>query len=128
MATQHSFYVVYTSLARQGSAYPRRSAMADILPQSTIRQILVEFWECYLTINLCEVAICTEIGITPAGFYNLQTKEAYYDYQTDLSQRLKDFFEEYKGQGKEVQNKMTRPKVIQLLLKHVERSRVSLSV
>ena len=128
MATQHNFYVVYTSLARQGSAYPRRSAMADILPQSTIRQILVEFWECYLTINLCEVAICTEIGITPAGFYNLQTKEAYYDYQTDLSQRLKDFFDEYKGRGKEVQNKMTRPKVIQLLLKHVERSRVSLPV
>lgn len=112
-------------LARKGSgAYPGRSAIADIIPQSSIRQTLVGFWEFYLTINLCEVAICKEVGITPAGFYNLQTKETYYGYQTDLSQRLQRFFQKYKGQGKEAQNKMTRLKVMQLLLTHAERSRV----
>lgn len=122
IATQHDVYVVYTSLARKGSdVYPRRSAIADILPQSSIRQTLVEFWECYLTINLCEVAICKEVGISPAGFFNLQTK-----YQTDLSQRLRKFFQEYKGQKEDIRSKMNMPRPMQLLLTHVEGSRVSL--
>lgn len=63
--------VVCVSFAR-GSAYPSRSAVADKILQCFPRRTLEEFWMMFITASPAEVESCKAIGITPAGFYNLQ--------------------------------------------------------
>ena len=67
----HGTYVVYVSFAR-GSTYPSRSAVADKILQCFPRRPLEEFWMMFITASPAEVEACKAVGITPAGFYNLQ--------------------------------------------------------
>lgn len=73
LSVSHGIYVVYISFAR-GSAYPSRSAVADKILQCFPRRSLEEFWRMFITASLAEVEACKAVGITPAGFYNLQTR------------------------------------------------------
>ena len=57
---------------------------------------MVEFWECFITVGLGVAEICREVGITPAGFFNLQTKDEYSAYQTEFSQQVVGFYMSYK--------------------------------
>lgn len=72
---------------RKSSAYPRRSGIADALPWGS-REDKAGFWECFITVGLSMAEVCKEVGITPTGFYNLQTKEYYSAYQTEFLSRL----------------------------------------
>lgn len=126
LAMQHNIYVVYVSLARRKSAaYPRRSAIANVLPGGS-REDMAEFWECFITIGLDVAEVCKEVGITPAGFYNLQTKECYSAYQTEFSQQVVGFHMNYRKLKKGFMGKMANPKFTSMLSIHAIRSQISL--
>ena len=68
MTLQHNMYVVYSSLAEQGSlAYPTRSAIADELLHMHSGHSQVRFWECYVTLALVNVELCKTARISPIG-------------------------------------------------------------
>lgn len=46
--------------------------------------------------SLAEVEVCKMVGITPASYYNLQTKEEYLAYQTDFADRVDDLSKKYR--------------------------------
>lgn len=89
LAVHHGIYVVYANLAHKHSnAYPRRSKIADRFPKDGYRWKLEQFWECYIVTSLADIEACRTAGITPAGFYNLQTKRPYYSYQKEFADRV----------------------------------------
>ncbi|OJJ43558.1 hypothetical protein ASPZODRAFT_161487 [Penicilliopsis zonata CBS 506.65] len=98
MAVGHGQYVTYLNLSARGSqGYPRRSTLADCLPDP-YRVGLEEceaFWECTIAVSIWEVAICEQVGITPAGYYNLQALNLYSDYNDEIAQLVKNLFKEY---------------------------------
>lgn len=115
LAMQHNMYVVYASLARRKSnAYPRRSGIADALPWGS-REDKAEFWECFITVGLSMVEVCKEAGITPAGFYNLQTKEYYSAYQTEFSQQVVSVYRSYRQLKQGSMSGIPNPKIISML-------------
>lgn len=90
LAVHHDIYVIYANLAHKHSnAYPRRSKIADRFPKDVFKYKLEEFWECYTITSLADIEACRTAGITPAGFYNLQTKRPYYSYQKEFADRVK---------------------------------------
>lgn len=108
-------YVVYASLARRKSnAYPRRSGIADALPWGS-REDKAEFWECFITVGLSMVEVCKEVGITPAGFYNLQTKEYYSAYQMEFSQQVVSVYSSYRQLKQGSMGRIPNPKIISML-------------
>lgn len=94
MARQHGIYVVYASLSPRGALpYPERSCIADKVPLNGDRSDMVFFWECYVISSLLEVEICRLVGITPAGFYNLQSMQRYREYQKKFSDWVDTFLD-----------------------------------
>ncbi|KAK2813650.1 hypothetical protein FQN50_000048 [Emmonsiellopsis sp. PD_5] len=87
LAVHHGLYVVYSSLADgESPGYPPRSVIADRIHPSTYGlDRLVRFWESYIIISLMHVEICKRVGISPAGFYNLQVRKEYKRYQDSFS-------------------------------------------
>ena len=94
LSVSHGIYVVYVSFAR-GSIYPCRSAVADKILQFFPRRPLEEFWRMFITTSLAEVEACKAVGITPAGFYNLQTKYRYRSYQENFADRVDHLSKRY---------------------------------
>lgn len=94
---------------RKSSAYPRRSGIADALPWGS-REDKAGFWECFITVGLSMAEVCKEVGITPTGFYNLQTKEYYSAYQTEFSQQVVSVYSSYRQlkQGSMGQNSKSK--------------------
>jgi hypothetical protein len=93
MARQHGIYVVYASLSPRGALpYPERSCIANKVPLNGNRSDMVFFWECYVISSLLEVEICRLVGITPAGFYNLQAMQRYQEYQKTFSDWVETFY------------------------------------
>jgi hypothetical protein len=72
MAKAHGLYVVYANFSPRGSkGYPKRSAIADRIPQFNDpldelgkREKLTCFWESFIRIALMQVAIC-RTGASP---------------------------------------------------------------
>ncbi|KAK2786799.1 hypothetical protein FQN53_006096 [Emmonsiellopsis sp. PD_33] len=91
LAVHHGMYVVYSSLAdRKSSDYPPRSVIADQIPSYTeSMKRLARFWESYIIISLMHVEICKRVGISSAGFYNLQVRKKYKPYQDSFSHAVR---------------------------------------
>lgn len=98
LAVSHGVCVVYVSFARV-SAYPGRSAVADKFPHGFSRGSLEEFWKMFITASLAEVEACKAAEITPAGFYNLQTKDKYLSYQTEFANRVDYLSKRYQNKN-----------------------------
>lgn len=97
LAYQHGVYVIYSSLAPEGSLqYPERSAIADILPLGGDKETQINFWRSHLIIALSDVDVCRRVGISPGAFYKLQTMNAYYGYQQGFAKRVSALFDMYK--------------------------------
>lgn len=54
-----------------------------------------EFWRMFITASLAEVEACKVVGITPTGFYNLQTIYKYRSYQEEFADRVDDLARRY---------------------------------
>ena len=87
---------------------------------------MVEFWECFITIGLAVAEVCKETGITPAGFFNLQTKEDYSTYQTEFSQQVVGFLMNYKKLERGFLGKMASHNIKSMLSMHAIQSQASL--
>lgn len=72
---------------------------------------------------MCAVELCRRIGISPSGFYYLQTMDAYRDYQKDFSKRVYSFGN-YRDSGKSDQER--RAEIAELLHANVEASKKKL--
>lgn len=123
MAHGYSVYVVYSNFAEKGMLpYPERSAIADILPHKETRLVQSSFWESYLMVAMCDVELCRRIGVSPGGFYYLQTMKAYRDYQEDFSKRVFTFFKNYRGIDMQLDesNQKRHAKLAELLCANVE--------
>ena len=81
LAREHNIYVVYSSLApRSAGSYPRRTAIADHIPQHGFLDSLQLFFECYLLLSLAVVDLCRKVGITPTDHFYLQTRNEHKDF------------------------------------------------
>ena len=87
---------------------------------------MVEFWECFITVGLGVAEICREVGITPAGFFNLQTKDEYSAYQTEFSQQVVGFYMSYKKLETGFLGKLAIHNITSLVSLHAMQSRASL--
>lgn len=124
MAHGYGMYVVYSNFAERGMLpYPERSAIADILPHDETRAVQASFWESYLMVAMCDVELCRRVGVSPGGFYCLQTMKAYRDYQENFSKRVSVFFKNYSGDMQlDETNHKRRAKAAELLRANVEAS------
>lgn len=95
LAASHGIYVVYTSFSRGSLGFPGRSPVADRIPRGLSRDSLEEFWRIFIKASLAEVEACKEVGIMPAGYYNLQTKDEYHSYQIDFANRVENLSQRY---------------------------------
>lgn len=87
-------YVVYASLASRGShAYPRRSIIADQIADFVDREKMTVFFECYIAANLVNVELCREFGISPLGFFDVQVKIDFVNFQAQLCGILRELYE-----------------------------------
>ena len=121
MAHGYGMYVVYSNFAERGmSRYPERSAIADILPYEGTRAAKACFWESYLMVAMCDVELCRHVGVSPGGFYYLQTMKAYRNYQEDFSNRVSGFFQNYRGNYVQGPYEKRRAKLADLLRANVE--------
>ncbi|ODM15208.1 hypothetical protein SI65_09447 [Aspergillus cristatus] len=127
LAVQHGIYIAYASLAHElSNAYPRRSEIADRFPKDGIRRELEKFWECYIVTSLADIEACRTAGITPAGFYNLQTKRPYYGYQKEFADRVMSLFNMYPRLRHTEVVKKQRIKVQAILSSRVDHAQVLL--
>lgn len=127
LAVQHGIYIAYASLAHKiSNAYPRRSEIADRFPKDGIRRELEKFWECYIVTSLADIEACKTASITPAGFYNLQTKRPYYGYQKEFADRVMSLFNMYPRLRHTEVVKKQRTKVQAILSSRVDHAQILL--
>lgn len=50
------------------------------------------FFECYIDAGLVHVKLCKLLGITPAGFFDLQVEEAFEKFQQHLVQGVRELY------------------------------------
>ncbi|KAL1961862.1 hypothetical protein VTN77DRAFT_986 [Rasamsonia byssochlamydoides] len=93
LAFKNYSYVVYACLATdKASSYPQRSQLANVIVNIIDRPELTTFWECFIAASLVHVAICKDLGITAAGFYDLQVLETFVQFQITIARRVQEFF------------------------------------
>lgn len=123
MAHGYGMYVVYSNFAKRGMLpYPERSAIADMLPYGGSRAVKACFWESYLMVAMCDVELCRRLGVSPSGFYHLQTMKAYRDYQEDFSNRVSSLFLSDRDEDSQGSKRKRRTKLAELLSANVEAS------
>lgn len=72
-------------------------------------------------VAMCDVELCRCVGVSPGGFYCLQTMKAYRDYQEDFSKRVFTFFKNYRGIDMQLdESNQKRAKLAELLCANVE--------
>lgn len=95
LAVNHGIYVVHVNVRTDSSGFPGRSEIADRIPTTSRDKKLEKYWKLFITAGLVEVEACKMVGITPVGFYYLQTKDIYRSYRKDFAARVQSLFKSY---------------------------------
>ena len=72
--------------------------MADYMERVETREEMTVFWESYIASILEQVALCRQMGISPKGFFDIQTMESFEEIQSSIAQHVWRLYEQAKSE------------------------------
>lgn len=92
-------YVSYfNATTKKSFTSPNRSLMADYMERVETREEMTVFWESYIASILEQVALCRQMGISPKGFFDIQTMESFEEIQPSIAQNVWRLYEQAKSE------------------------------
>lgn len=92
IARKNMTYVVYANFAPPNSlGYPTRSTVANYLEAPMNENRMLTLFECYLAVNMVNVDLCSEFGISARAFFRVQVHEDFEEMQKKLAKHFGEY-------------------------------------